>query len=151
MSDVFISYSRIDACRNAPTSGRGDQDNVLDDTFARDFKVKPNKGSSELPGVNAARYAYSVGERAYEWADKEHGVFSYCLLQGLRGQSVNNKGQVTITDLANYIQQQVVDWARTYQGKQQTPWLNLQGSASLVLTGTFLFVAVRSRLCLRIG
>ena len=44
MSDVFISYSRIDACRNDPTSGRGDQDNVLDDTFARGFKVKPNKG-----------------------------------------------------------------------------------------------------------
>ena len=151
MSDVFISYSRIDACRNDPTSGRGDQDNVLDDTFVRGFKVKPNKGSSELPGVNAALYACSVGERAYEWADKEHGVFSYYLLQGLRGQSVNNKGQVTITDLAYYIQQQVVDWARTYQGKQQTPWLNLQGSASLVLTGTFLFVVARSRLCLRIG
>ena len=90
--------------------------------------------------------ACSVGE----WADKEHGVFSYYLLQGLRRQA-NDKGQVTITDLANYIQQQVVDWARTYRGKQQIPWLNLQGSANLVLTGTFLFVAARSRLCLRIG
>ena len=104
MSDVFISCSRIDACCNDPTSGRGDQDNVLDDTFARGFKVKPNKDSSGLPGVNATLYACSVGERAYEWADKEHGVFSYYLLQGLRGQSVNNKGQVMITDLANYIQ-----------------------------------------------
>ena len=53
MSDVFISYSRIDACRNDPTSGRGDQDNVLDDTFARGFKVKPNKDSSGLPGVTS--------------------------------------------------------------------------------------------------
>ena len=45
---------------------------------------------------------FSSGKgRAYEWADKEHGVFSYYLLQGLRGQSVNDKGQVTITDLAN--------------------------------------------------
>ena len=53
MSDVFISYSRIDACRNDPTSGRGDQDNVLDDTFACGFKVKPNnKDSSGLPGIN---------------------------------------------------------------------------------------------------
>ena len=70
---------------------------------------------------------------------------------GLRGQLVNDKGQVTVTDLANYIQQQLADWAQTYRGKQQTFWLNLQGSASLVLTGTFLFVAARSRLCLRIG
>ena len=70
---------------------------------------------------------------------------------GLRGQLVNDKGQVTVTDLANYIQQQLADWAQTYRGKQQTFWLNLQGSASLVLAGTFLFVAARSRLCLRIG
>jgi uncharacterized caspase-like protein len=125
--------SIIDACRNDPNSGRGDQDNVLDDTFARGFKVKPNKGSSGLPGVNATLYACSVGERAYEWSDKEHGVFSYYLLQGLRGRAVNDKGQVTITDLANYTQQQVVDWAQTYRGKQQTPWLSLQGSARLVL------------------
>ncbi len=92
-----------------------------------------------------------MGESAYEWADKERGVSSYYLWPGLRGQLVNDKGQVTITNLANYIQQQLADWARTYRGKQQTLWLNLQGSASLVLTGTFLFVAARSRLCLRIG
>jgi len=87
MSDVFISYSRIDACRNDPTSGRGEQDNVLDDTFTCGFKVKPNKDNSGLPGVNATLYACSVGE----CADKEHGVFSYYLLQGLRGQS-NGQG-----------------------------------------------------------
>ena len=51
-------------------------------SFARGFKVKPNKDSSGLPGVNATLYACSVGERAYEWADKEHGVFSYYLVTG---------------------------------------------------------------------
>ena len=51
MSDVFMSYSRVDACRNDLTSGRGDHDNVLDDTFACGFKVKPNKDSSGLLGV----------------------------------------------------------------------------------------------------
>ena len=67
------------------------------------------------------------------------------------GSWLTTRDRVTVTDLANYIQQQLADWARTYWEKQQTLWLNLQGSASLVLTGTFLFVAARSRLCLRIG
>ena len=40
---------------------------------------------------------------------------------GLRGQLVNDKGQVTITNLANYIQQQLADWARTYRGKTANP------------------------------
>ena len=74
-----------------------------------------------LPPASYNPMHCSVGERAYEWADKEHDVFSYYLLQGLRGQAVNDKGQVTITDLANYIQQQVVDWARTYRGKTANP------------------------------
>ena len=77
MSDVFMSYSRVDACRNDLTSGRGDHDNVLDDTFACGFKAKPNKDSSGLLGL--ALYACSVGESAYEWADKERGVSSYYL------------------------------------------------------------------------
>ena len=50
MKDVFISYSRVDPCRNDLTSDRGDHDNVLDDTFCG-FKVKPNKDSSGLLGV----------------------------------------------------------------------------------------------------
>ncbi len=51
----------------------------------------------------------------------------------MKGEAANAKGDVTITDLADYTQQKVVDWAQTYRGKKQTPWLSLQGGAKLVL------------------
>jgi len=123
----------IDACRNNPESSRSNQDNLLSDDFARGFKIQPRAGPSGRPAVSATLYACSVGERAYEWAEKKQGVFSYFLLQGLNGQAANASGDITITDLADYTQQKVADWAQTYRGKQQTPWLSLQGGAKLVL------------------
>ncbi len=65
----------IDACRNDPASGRGNQDNLLSDDFARGFKVQRRAGPSGRPAVSATLYACSVGERAYEWSEKEQGVF----------------------------------------------------------------------------
>ena len=123
----------IDACRNDPASGRGNQDNLLSDDFARGFKVQRQAGPSGKPAVSATLYACSVGERAYEWSEKGHGVFSYYLLEGLNGQAANSQGQVTVTGLAEYAQSKVVDWAETYRNKKQTPWLSLQGGAKLVL------------------
>ena len=123
----------IDACRNDPASGRSNRDNLLSDDFARGFKVQRQAGPSGKPAVSATLYACSVGERAYEWAEKKHGVFSYYLLEGLKGEAANADGDVTIADLADYTQQKVVDWAQTYRGKKQTPWLSLQGGAKLIL------------------
>ena len=123
----------IDACRNNPASGRGSQDNLLSDDFARGFKVQRQAGSSGKPAVSATLYACSVGERAYEWSEKKHGVFSYYLLEGLKGEAANANGNVTIADLADYTQRKVVDWAQTYRGKKQTPWLSLQGGSKLIL------------------
>ena len=123
----------IDACRNDPSSGRGNQDNLLSDDFARGFKIQRRTTSSGKPAVSATLYACSIGERAYEWAEKKQGVFSYFLLEGLNGQAANSQGQVTVTGLAEYTQSKVVDWADTYRNKKQTPWLSLQGGAKLVL------------------
>ena len=58
--------SIIAACRNDPSSGRGDDDNLLTDTFARDLKLKHQNKSPNKPAVSATLYACSVGERAYE-------------------------------------------------------------------------------------
>ena len=56
----------IDVCRNDPSSGGGDDDNLLTDTFARDLKLKHQNTSPNTPAVSATLYACSVGERAYE-------------------------------------------------------------------------------------
>ena len=123
----------IDACRNNPEASRSGQDNLLSDNFTRGFKIRRSNSNSGTPSVSATLYACNVGERAYEWADKGHGVFSYYLLEGLNGEAVNSQGEVTVTTLAEYTQGKVVKWAEEFRGKKQTPWLSLQGGAKLVL------------------
>ena len=123
----------IDACRNNPETGRSGEDNVLTDDFSKGFKIRRSSSSNGQPGVSATLYACNVGERAYEWSEKGHGVFSYYLLEGLNGQAANSQGQVTVTGLAEYTQSKVVDWAKTYRNKKQTPWLDQSGGAKLVL------------------
>ena len=122
----------IDACRNNPETGRSGEDNVLTDDFSKGFKIRRSSSGGQ-PSVSATLYACNVGERAYEWADKGHGVFSYYLLEGLNGEAVNSQGEVTVTTLAEYTQGNVVKWAEEFRGKKQTPWLSLQGGAKLVL------------------
>jgi len=106
---------------------------LLTDDFSKGFKIRRSSSGNGQPSVSATLYACNVGERAYEWSEKGHGVFSYYLLEGLNGQAANNQGQVTVTGLAEYTQRKVVDWAETYRNKKQTPWLSLQGGAKLVL------------------
>ena len=98
----------IDACRNDPDSGRGEEDNLLTNDFSRGFKIKRDQGRAGTPGVSATLYACAVGERAYEWPEKQHGVFSYYLLEGLNGKAANSNGEVVVTDLADYTQRKVV-------------------------------------------
>ena len=123
----------IDACRNDPSAGRSNQDNLLSENFARGFQLEPRTDVLGQPAVSANLYACSIGERAYEWAEKKQGVFSYFMLKGLQGEAVNEDGEVTITELANYTQQKVGEWTLTYRGKKQTPWLVLKGKSNLVL------------------
>ena len=123
----------IDACRNNPETGRSDQDNLLSDNFTRGFKIRRSSSNAGKPSVSATLYACNVGERAYEWAEKGHGVFSYYLLQGLKGKAANSKGEVVVTDLADYTQREVMRWAGEFRGKKQTPWLDQSGGAKLVL------------------
>jgi uncharacterized caspase-like protein len=123
----------IDACRNNPETGRSDENNVLTDDFSKGFKIRRRSGNNGQPSVSATLYACNVGERAYEWAEKGHGVFSYYLLQGLNGRAANSQGQVTVSGLAEYTQGKVVEWAQTYRSKKQTPWLEKSGAVRLVL------------------
>ena len=116
----------IDACRNNPETGRSGEDNVLTDDFSKGFKIRRSNSNGGQPSVSATLYACNVGERAYEWAEKGHGVFSYYLLEGLNGEAVNSQGEVTVTTLAEYTQGNVVKWAEEFRGKKQTPWLSLQ-------------------------
>ena len=115
--------------------------------FSRGFKIKRNKDNSGTPSVSATLYACNIGERAYEWVDKGHGVLSY-YFTGRVEEAANSKGEIVVTDLAEYTQREVMPWAEDFRGKKQPPWLDQSGGAKLVLVETRLGVvqAEQSRL-----
>ena len=139
----------IDACRNDPDSGRGEQDNLLTNDFSRGFKIKKDQANAGTPGVSATLYACAVGERAYEWPEKQHGVFSYYLLEGLNGKAANSNGEVVVTDLADYTQRKVMKWAQEVRGKKQTPWLDQSGGSKLVLIENQIVKLEREQIVIR--
>ena len=55
------------------------------------------------------------------------------MLEGIGGKAANSKGNITITDLADYTQTKVGECPNNDIGGRQTPWLSLQGRSRLVL------------------
>jgi hypothetical protein len=81
-----------------------------------------------------------LGECSYEWEEKEHGVFSYYLLEGLRGAADKDAdGLITITDAHKYTSDNVKRWAFK-KGLEQNPTLEakISGDIPLVSVGEIL-------------
>src|SRR5215475_5129129 len=124
----------LDACRNDPSAGRGDADNRLTTRFTRAFNFEER--NSEVKAF-ATLYATAVGNRAYEYKEKKQGYFTWALVEGLKGAAANEKGEVTLSGLLGYLQDQVpkrisLDLG---PGKIQKPYADIQGykASDLVL------------------
>jgi DNA-binding winged helix-turn-helix (wHTH) protein len=75
-------------------------------------------------------------ELSWEDEDRQHGVFTYCLLEALRGAAnANADTYITLNEVANYVRRNVVDWANKH-GKTQRPTLDFQGSGEIILLAT---------------
>jgi len=119
----------LDACRNDPHKGRGDQDNRLTTGFSRDIIAVAETPIEGVIPTTCVLFSCRPGERAYEWPDKQHGVFSHYLLEGLRGAAVDDSGHLTVQALGNYVENQVPKWAKKARTPQmQTPWGEQKGS-----------------------
>jgi len=55
------------------------------------------------------------------WPEKKHGLFSYFLMKGMRGEAdANNDNQITVGELGDYIKENVSDMAGMLD-REQTP------------------------------
>jgi len=129
----------LDACRNDPSKGRGGAPNVLTGDFARGIVVTP--GNADVRGScreSATLFSCEVGQRAYEWPEKNRGYFSYFLEQGLNGKAADDSGAVTLGSLVGYLRHAVPDTLQRTQGidRVQQPYVVMEGGdpASWVLT-----------------
>jgi TPR repeat protein len=126
-SGAGVKLMLVDACRNDPTLGR----NVDTDSLPR-----PPRGT-------AALFSCKGGERAFEspkLGSKGHGVFFHYVLEGLRGEARNRKGNITWDALAEYVKDKVSDEVPVLVGggARQTPQeiKNLTGKSPILVNPT---------------
>jgi hypothetical protein len=69
--------------------------------------------------------AGSGAEYAVPWHEKRHGLFTYYLLKGLRGDADKNNNKIlTVDELKNYINEMVPEQAG-YLDAEQNPWFHI--------------------------
>ncbi|NWG75261.1 MAG: SUMF1/EgtB/PvdO family nonheme iron enzyme [Rubrivivax sp.] len=120
----------IDACRNDPTSARGDQDAKLTDGLARGLRPLFT-GTPGQASRGALLLACDVGQRAYEMPSEQHGGFTYWLLRGFQ-QAAGPDGTVRLGAVAEYVQREVPEWAKTRRW-EQTPRFDNPANLDFVL------------------
>jgi hypothetical protein len=124
----------LDACRNDPAPGRGNGDNRMTNAFRKSFDF--DQRNHDIRAF-AILYATAEGERAYEYDVKKQGYFTWALVEGLRGAAANDRGEVTLHRLVDYIQNNVPKLVQRDLGsdKPQHPFANIDGyrAADLVI------------------
>jgi hypothetical protein len=93
----------LDACRAYPT-GRSDSSNPLTPAFVNAFSFESRNREVEAFVV---LYATARGSRAYEYAEKHQGYFSWAIAQALSGAAANDRGEVTLQALVKYLEDTV--------------------------------------------
>ncbi|MDH7568858.1 MAG: caspase family protein, partial [Armatimonadota bacterium] len=103
---------------------------------ARDAASESGQVMENLLSQGEGRVTLSscaADEQSFEDPEKGHGVFTYYLAQGLRGQAdANNDGLVGVGELHVYVRNEVVDWAKA-RGNRQTPRVQSNVSGEIVL------------------
>jgi len=87
----------VDACRNDPEAKSSDA--------ARSFaQFREAEGFSVLLSTRPGGFSF-------EDPDLNHGIFTYYILDGLRGKAAGKDGYVTFYDLQKYVEQSVLTYA----------------------------------------
>lgn len=108
----------LDACRNDPRSARSTpRPNQITQLYSRGIGLNAQKGKV---GVYAKLLAASLGEQAWEDAEKGQGLFMGAVVDGISGAAANDDGKVTLAALIKYIKGEVSLRARR-KGLTQTP------------------------------
>lgn len=116
----------LDSCNSGgvSTASKGRED------FSNFFKDVENLKTEAMITYASCK----SNELSYEWPEKQHGVFTYYLAEGLRGEADGNKdGYIMFSEVADYVALNVAKWARQ-KGRSQTPYIvNQSGSPRITL------------------
>ncbi|MBP8132002.1 MAG: SUMF1/EgtB/PvdO family nonheme iron enzyme, partial [Candidatus Hydrogenedentes bacterium] len=124
----------LDCCQNRP-AGRGAAAAALErgaegqlSSMARDIQAaQSERGLERIPTV-AIMSACREGQRAYEWPDKAHGVFTAHLLEGM------TQGVTSVAQLASFVCERTPVTVQKLHRERQVPWFTVEGRGDFVLT-----------------
>ncbi len=112
----------LDACHTGVEMGR----DLTDPQFIHNVY--------ELAEGFALIAASTAQQIAQEWREKEHGVFTYHLLEGLSGKADRaSKGFVTVDDLKAHVLDGLRRWNVTHGGVLQEPTVRSEGMGDIIL------------------
>jgi uncharacterized caspase-like protein len=112
----------LDACHAGVEIGR----DLADPAFIRH--------AYELAEGFALIAASTAQQVAQEWREKQHGVFTYYLLEGLSGQADRaGKGFVTVDDLKTHVLNGLRRWNVEHGGLLQEPTARAEGLGDIIL------------------
>lgn len=112
----------LDACHTGVEIGR----DIADPQFIRN--------AYELAEGFALIAASTAQQVAQEWGEKESGVFTYYLLEGLSGKADrSNKDFVTVDDLKTYVLDGLRRWNVEHGGIIQEPTAQTEGLGDIIL------------------
>ena len=78
--------------------------------------------------------ASSGSEISSAWPEKKHGLFSYYLMKGMRGDADANKdNQITVGELGDYVKENVSDMAGMLD-REQTPGLQTLDEGKILIS-----------------
>ncbi len=116
----------VDACFSGT-----DKNNTLIIASAKPV-LKVIEGPEAYPNLEIFS-SYSGAQISSSYDDKRHGLFTYYLLEGMRGDADRNTdGKITLEELEVYIKANVSTQARRIMGREQEPMLTGQKERVLV-------------------
>jgi len=122
----------LDCCQNRP-AGRGaavDLEEGAEEQFAsmaRDIQTSRKQVSGTGVPTTAIMNSCREGQRAFEWEDKGHGIFTAHLLDGLE------QGKTSIAKLATHVCDHTPETALALYRKEQVPWFFIEGRGDITL------------------
>lgn len=123
----------LDCCQNRPAGRSGSAQPVSTGeelalgSMARDIQAaRVDQDPLSVPTV-AVLTACREGQKAYEWEQREHGIFTAHLLEAM------NSGTNSIAQLASTSFERVVRTAQELHRQRQTPYLTIEGRGDILL------------------
>lgn len=94
--------------------------------LARDLKAAPRKGVVSIPTV-AIINSCQIGQQAYEWEQRQHGVFTAHLLDAM------STGERSVSHIVSSIAEQVTLTAESLYHQKQVPFTIIEGKGDIVI------------------